>query len=191
MKSHERKIKQAMPYEDVPAFLRQLADAIEKKADPLPEELADLPEPLAKLTIKGKPREDGWEMKVRMKAEAPPAPSLDDAAGPPADQRSGAAGQPELSYKDLKKRMKASFKAIGESIENQRLPENGVVSRYMADSQYMTTFSGAKYGEGDYPAYRQACRELARAWEARDLEGLQTSYAALDQLKKDCHKLYK
>lgn len=191
MKPSERKIKRTMTFEEVPAFLRRLADAMENKTDHLPEEWCDLPEPLAKLAVKGKPRGDGWEMKVRLKAEGPPAAPAADAPGTAGEQVTAPGTEPGIKYKDLKKRMKSSFKAIAEAIENQRLPDADTLKTFLADSEHMTAFPGSKYGEEYYPAYREACRKLARACEARDLEAVRQGYALLDQLKKDCHRLYK
>jgi XXXCH domain-containing protein len=190
MKPSERKIKQVLPLEALPAYLRQLADALDRRTDGLPAELQDLPDPMTKLEIKGKVRDGAWELKAKIKAEAAPAP--EQAAGVVAETAEApAAEKPQVKYKDLKKRMKSSFKDIAASLEAQRLPEPEILEAFLADSDRMTAFAGAKYGEPYYPAYREACRRLAAAYEAKSWEAFRSAYADLDQLKKDCHKAYK
>lgn len=192
MKASEKKIKQAMPFEDVPAYLRLLADAVEKNSDNLPAELADLPEPIAKLEMKGKVRNGTWELKIKIKAETAPSPELplaNDLETRPASESPRT--KPGIKYKSLKKRMKSSFKNIAEALKAQKLPESDIMDTFLADSELMTTFAGAKYGEAHYQDYRDACRRLADAYATKNWEAFKAGYAALDQLKKDCHSSYK
>ncbi len=190
MKASERKIKQGMPFEDIPAYLRRLADALEKKVDNLPTELTDLPEPIGKLELKGKAREGSWDVKIKIKAEPPPelAPDENDAIATVEDATEG---KPQIKYKSLKKRMKASFKDIGDALEAQKLPEPVVLNAFLTESDIMMAFPGKKYGAPDYPAYRDACRQLADAYEDRNYAAFKDIYARLAQMKKDCHKAYK
>ena len=190
MKASERKIKQGMPFEEIPAYLRRLADALEKKDNNLPNELTDLPEPIGKLELKGKAGDRGWTLKIKIKADHPveaftPEAGADETA--PASESTS----PKIKYKQLKKRMKSSFKDIGESLDLQKFPEPDLVNGFLADSELMMAFAGHKYGEPDYPAYRQACRQVAEAYEARNWTAFKDGYARLDQLKADCHKAYK
>lgn len=195
MKDAERKIKQGLPFAEVPVYLRKLADALELKTADLPEELTDLPAPVGKLEIKAKARENAWELKIKIKA----APDHDGEAGvpvgenlPPADATAAtAADQPPIKYKALKKRMKSTFKDIGESLEMQKLPEPGILNSFLADSDLMTAFAGEKYGERYYPEYTAACRQLAAAFEAKRWDAFKSAYAELDRMKKDCHKEFK
>ena len=190
MKASERKIKQGMPFEEIPAYLRRLADALEKKVDNLPTELTDLPEPIGKLELKGKARPDSWDLKIKIKAEPLPelSPGGTDAASA---SESAVDGKPQIKYKSLKKRMKTSFKDIGESLAAQKLPDPSVLEAFLTESDIMMAFPGKKYGEPDYPAYREACRQLADAYENRNYAAFKDVYARLEQLKKDCHKAYK
>ena len=190
MKSPERKIKQEMPFEEIPVYLRRLADALEKKTEALPEELKDLPEPVAKLEIKGKAYGADWVVKIKIKAKASPDPEMETAATVetvPAHQTA----KPTIKYKDLKKRMKTSFEAIGESLTAQRMPESDVFNSFLADSDLMMAFTGEKYGEAFYSDYQKACHRLAEAYVAKGWEGFKSAYAELEQLKKKCHKEYK
>ncbi len=190
MKGSERKFKQDMTFEEIPACLRRLADALEKKDNNLPPELADLPEPIGKLELKGKAGDSGWTLKIKIKADSlaePPTHRAGEVEPPPGE----APVKPTNKYKPLKKRMKSSFKEIGESLAAQKLPEPEILNGFLADSELMMAFAGKKYGEADYPAYRQACRQFAEAYEARDWAAFKDGYTRLEQLKKDCHKAYK
>ena len=192
MKASERKIKQKMPFEDVPAYLRRLADAVERKTENLPSELVDLPDPIAKLEIRGKSRNGTWELKIKIKAESPPAlAATETSPGGVTEAAAPSVAKPDVKYKSLKKRIKTTFRKIGESIAAHKLPEPEVIHTFMADSELMTSFAGAKYGEADYPAYQEACRRLAEAYQAQKWDAFKAGYAALNQLKKDCHSAYK
>ena len=191
MKANERKLRQNVPLTGLPAFLRRLADAIERKSDHLPMQWTDLPEQFSKVAVKGKRREDRWEMKVKLKTDAAPALPSEPANREVPAKTSVNAHNPSRDYKALKKRMKAAFKTIGEAIANQQLPEADIIRAFLADSQRMTAFSGESYGEDCYPAFLEACRQLARAYEAGDWSALTTGYASLDHVKKDCHKAFK
>lgn len=190
MKTSERKIKHEMPREAIPTYLRLLADALEKKTEDLPDEMSDLPEPIAKLELKGKLRGESWELKIKIKAEesfaaeqgAAPAAAASETARP---------ATPQMGYKHLKKKMKSSFKDIGESLAAQKLPEPEVLNAFLAQSDLMMAFSADKYGASQYSTYRDACSSLARAYESKNWAAFKSAYANLDQLKKDCHHKYK
>ena len=188
MKTSEHKIKHRLLFEELPAYLRQLAVALENKSDNLPEELKNLPEPMAKFEIKGRARDEAWELKIKFKAESTLEPVK------PAEEAAAEAVAPtkaKLKYKPLKNKMKSTFKKMGESLEALKLPEPEIVKAFLADSDRMLSFTGKKYGEAHYPAYREACRQLAKAYEAKSLMGFKSAYANLDQLMEDCHKEYK
>jgi XXXCH domain-containing protein len=188
MKTSEHKIKHQLPFAELPAYLRQLAGALENETDNIPEELKNLPEPMAKFEIKGRARNALWELKIKIKAEPAPEPAepTDEAAA-----ETAAPAKAKGKYKPLKKKMKSTFKNMGESLEVQKLPEPELMSAFLADSDRMLSFKGKKYGETHYPAYREACRLLAKAYEAKSLMGCISAYDSLNQLMKDCHKEYK
>ena len=190
MKASERKIKQEMPFETMPSYLRQLANALEKQTDGLPAELTDLPEPIVKLEVRGKARDNGWEIKIKIKAESPKGPEPEDTSTHEA-RRTAPVAEPDVNYKSLKKKMKASFRDIGESLAAQKLPEPDIIDAFLSDSELMMAFTGEKYGESHYPAYRDACHRLAEAFEAKRWEAFKAAYADIDQVKKDCHAAFK
>lgn len=191
MKASERKYKETMPFEAVPDFLRRLADAIEKRSDPLTAERFELLDALSKLAVKGRRQADGWEMKVKLKADAPSKLPPDKKKDPGAARVPLSSTEAEIHYKDLKKRMKAAFKAIGEAAENQEWPDPNILNAFLADAESMIAFKGTQYGERHYPAFREICRKLAAAYGIQDWPSFQRWYGSLNQLKKDCHKALK
>lgn len=59
----DRKFKQTVPAEQVPAFLRSLADAFEGRTENPPPLVGDLSAPLSRLEIKAKAGAGIWEFK--------------------------------------------------------------------------------------------------------------------------------
>ncbi len=186
MKDREYKNDQLLPFEEVPAYLRHLADALEHKTANLPAELADLPDTVSQLKLKGKARKDAWEFKLRIKTAAGPTPPAKTTAknDRPAD------GQ-DPAYKTLKKGMKASFKEIGVSLTARSLPDAETLSAFLADAEMMMTFEGEAFGGSYYPQFREACRRLSEAYASQDVDAVKSCYAALGRLKAACHKAVK
>jgi XXXCH domain-containing protein len=192
MKAVQKKIKRGMPIEDLPAYLRHLADALALKSANLPDELADLPEPLAKLELKAKSKNGAWEVRIKAKAEAlvSPAQTVAEKDGAQ-DGAEPSAPKPAIKYKNLKKRMKNDFRDMEAALADQRLPEQKLVSAFLADADLMMSFSGSKYGEEHYTAFRDACRQLSEANAAQNWGAFKSGFALLDQLQHQCHKRYK
>ncbi len=192
MKTSERKIKKNIPFEALPAQLRQLADALDGRAGELSTEWADLPSPIAKLEVKGKAQGDEWTLKIKIKAE--PIASLETlpaevaAASHPTPSP---AGQSDLDYKHLKKQMKVAFKEIGASLAAKKRPKQDALETFLSASDLMMTFTGVAYGEDHYPAYRKACQALRTAYEIENMAALKAAYETLAQLKKESHQACK
>jgi len=111
--------------------------------------------------------------------------------GCPCDPEAGCvttANEPE-KYSRLKKRMKNSFKAICSSLEAGRLPADEAVASFLADSDVMVCYPG--HGDEFYLEYSRNCRDLAQAWEARDLAAMADAARALEVRKNECHDRYK
>jgi len=95
----------------------------------------------------------------------------------------------EGRYKELKKRMKADFKAIGENLATQTFPLDETLARFLGDAKEMMSYP--EYGAPHYPDFRAACDRLAQAFDARDQKACQQACGELESLKKACHKRYK
>jgi len=125
-----------------------------------------------------KPYGDAWRLSVRLK-EPEPA----EASG---EARPSSRDKPR--YKDLKKRMRQTFKAVETAVAAGRAPEADVVAAFVADSRVMTTYPGR--GDPDYPAYNAAVDRLEVAVASGDLPAMALAVAALRRLKKECHSRY-
>lgn len=126
-----------------------------------------------------KPRDGAWRLTVRLKDPAPapdgPSPALASLRDKP-------------RYKDLKKRMRRSFKAVETALAAGRTPETDALAAFVADSRLMTTYPGR--GDPDYPAYDAAVERLEAAAAGGDLPAMTQAVAALRRLKKECHSRY-
>jgi XXXCH domain-containing protein len=118
-------------------------------------------------------------IKVRLKAAGP------DDAGDEAvcltSRKPGGRGR----YKDLKKRMKETFKILGTALAAGQAPDAGILASFVADSRRMTTYSGK--GDAFYPAYEAEVTRLEAAAAAGDIAAMSRSAAELARMKKECH----
>lgn len=168
-------------------FFRTLAERLSTPAADeggTAAETVSAPDPgdFRKLKISVRRELDGFVLKWKAKAG-------EGAAGGGASGAEPAAEEGEVRYKSLKKRMKADFKAITESLGADLLPGEATVAAFLEDSRRMTTFPDK--GAPCYGDYEKACREFERAFAAGDLPACKAAGAALGQLKKDCHGRYK
>lgn len=158
-----------------------------------------VPEALARLTAEAPqgrlvlgadslPLDDWTELKLRVKTlgtsclvsvRLKQAGPVEPAAG----RSNKAAGT--VRYKDLKKRMKQTFKHIGLALAAGQAPEAGVLADFIADSRRMTAYPGK--GDAFYPAYNAAVDRLEAAAASGDLAAMAESVAALGRMKKECH----
>lgn len=192
MKDSERRIKKNIPFEELPAQLRHLADALDGRSDELPSEWSGLPVPIAKLDVKGRAHGDNWALKIKVKAESASSPEPQPAQTAQAARATQTpVGWNDLDYKQLKKKMKVAFKEIEASLAARKQPAQEALEAFLSASELMMTFSGAAYGEAHYPVYRKACQALRAAYEIPDMAALKAAHAALAQLKKDCHQACK
>lgn len=160
-----------------------------------------VPETLARLTAEAPqgrlvlgegslPLDDWTEVKVSVKALGASClvavrvkqagPSSTVSAGHTAKAERGA-----VRYKDLKKRMKQTFKHIGLALAAGQVPDVGVLADFIADSRRMTTYPGK--GDALYPAYNAAVDRLEAAAASGDLAAMTETVAALGRMKKECH----
>jgi XXXCH domain-containing protein len=159
-----------------------------------------VPETLARLTAEAPqgrlvlgegslPLDDWTEVKVSVKAlGASCLVAVRVKQAGPSTVSEGQATKAErgaVRYKDLKKRMKQTFKHIGLALAAGQVPDVGVLADFIADSRRMTTYPGK--GDALYPAYNAAVDRLEAAAASGDLAAMTETVAALGRMKKECH----
>ena len=159
---------------ELAAFFRRLADALENGAT---DELECIGE-FKKIKIDVKDEFGQLSLKMKVKAADSSAPGENDG-----DE---AACKPK--YKDLKKRMKASFKMIVKTVHEGHLPPAEAVGSFLDDSALMVTYPG--YGDEYYESYTQACAEFRKAFDSGDIKALSQAVDVLVHEKSRCHAKY-
>ncbi len=168
--------------QELPAVLRRIADALERgdaigepatavpgsEADPL---LASGLGDFRKFKLNAK--HAFGQMQVVLKVKTPDAAATAAGAadadgttttgtGAGASHAVRAAGRP--SYKSLKKRMRASFKALRQAVQAGVMPPPQAAASFLSDSLLMVEYPG--YGDEHYAAYLAAAEALRAALEA-------------------------
>ena len=95
-----------------------------------------------------------------------------------------------LKYKKLKKQLKASFKQIRQALKKESPLEAELVQTFCTQARLMATYpdKGSEY----YPAFLNLIERFALAAEAaNDPTKLAETVAAIERMKKSCHKRYK
>lgn len=174
---NKSKIEKYLEENEVPAFLRELADAIEHGGS---EEYA-CTDDFKKFKIEG--RNEYGKVVVRAKFKSA------SECGPPPELLAEVGGEPSRpSYTNLKKRMKSSFRMITGMVHQNLLPPQEAMDSFLSDSALMVTFSG--YGDEYYDEYTRTCDELKAAHDAEDMDGLKTAAIELAKQKGRCHAKY-
>ncbi len=185
MTSREVKIERSFSNTETAQFLRDLAAAIEDgdQMGLLEEYGVSLHNSKKiKLGIKRAGEEIILKLKIKSAAEAyTPEAGAEGSERPAAEERPG--------YKSLKKRMKSTFKRIGNALEQGQLPASPDIEQFLADSRLMVSYAGK--GDEFYAAYTAACQGFNTAVQGGDPAAVLARYRALDQLKSDCHQRYK
>ncbi len=88
-------------------------------------------------------------------------------------------------YKVLKKRMKKTFKIIGDRLKNGSMPSNLEAELFCENAERMTTYPG--YGDAMYPAFLQLAGEFREAFHQVDIQKCRALFAEIDAMKKACH----
>ncbi|WP_319466191.1 GAK system XXXCH domain-containing protein [uncultured Pseudodesulfovibrio sp.] len=177
MKKESRLDKYIAPSE-LPTFFRELADALEKGGE---GDFACAND-FKKIRIKIKDEFGKISLRVKFKSKATCEPTFDIAQ----DQPAAPLVKPE--YKDLKKRMKSSFRMIFKMIHNDQIPPKDAVDSFLADSVLMVSYPG--YGDDYYEAYTDACAEFAEAYKSGDLARLNETIDQIAFQKGHCHAKY-
>lgn len=181
-----RKTERYMARENLPDFLRQLADALEGRDS----EGLECPNNFIKLKLTA--REEYGQMTVKLKAGPDDLESCigsEDLAPAASAPTSSAPRTEELSYKALKKRMKNSFRVIFRMLHDGQIPPEAAVQEFIEDSRTMTTHKG--YGDEYYAEYDTATRRFADAYAAKNMTALHDAVDRLQFLKSHCHARFK
>ncbi|NDV28616.1 GAK system XXXCH domain-containing protein [Desulfovibrio sp. JC010] len=179
------KIEKYIQPGELPTFLRKMADAIENGASEEDAYLVMI-EGFKKLKINI--RNEFGHTAVKVTAKPMPAEKEDiteNAAPDSAEKESS----DKPKYKNLKKRMKTSFKVIFKSVHAGTIPPAQVVEEFMADSQLMISYEG--YGDEYYDEYMAACDSFQQACNDSDVEAAHKACDEINSITAHCHSRYK
>jgi XXXCH domain-containing protein len=172
--SNDMTINKYLEPKELAAFFRELADAVENGGH---DEFACVDD-FRKIKIAVKNEYGQIGLKAKFKAAKPCAP---ETVG-----EDGEIAKPK--YKDLKKRMRTSFKMLVKMAHDGVLPPKEAVDAFLADSALMVTYPG--YGDEYYESYTNACAELKAAFESGDPERMHAAVDTLVHEKSRCHAKY-
>lgn len=170
--SNDMTIGKYLTAEELAAFFRQLADAVENGGR---DEFACVDD-FRKIKISVKNEYGQISLKAKFKSAGPCAPE------------DGDGGTAKPKYKDLKKRMRGSFKILVKMVHDGAFPPREAVDAFLADAALMVTYPG--YGDEYYESFTSVCAEFKAAHDSGDLAGM---HAAVDKLvheKSRCHAKY-
>lgn len=172
------KISKYIELSELPSFLRDLADAIEQGGNTE----FDCVDDLAKFKIKGSNDFGKLKLKASFKTNA-------ECKGTEAIiNEDGSVVPTKPKYKDLKKRMRASFNLLLKMIHDNEMPPDEAVQSFLDDSALMVTYPG--YGDEYYDEYIKVCDTFRAAYEAKDLARMHEAIDALVHEKSRCHAKY-
>lgn len=176
--SNSSKIEKYLEVDELPDFLRDLANAIENGDTGEFACAEDFKR--FKLAAKNEFGKISVRAKFKSARECGPPPELlvDAETGEPVKPR----------YSHLKKRMKSSFRMITGMVHEGVIPPEEAMGSFLADSALMVTYPG--YGDEYYDEYIAACDELKAAFDAKDVARLKASVVELAKQKGRCHAKY-
>jgi len=173
------KYTETITREELPAFFRKLADAIDAVQD------ANFPDcthaKKIRLGVKDEYGQVTVKLKVNKYIEDCDMCEDCDCGGKRPD------GLPR--YKRLKKRMRTSFKVIFKALHQHSLPPDDAVKDFISDSRLMTKYPGK--GDPMYAEYDKLTDILEEAWQNKDLQKFHEAIDALNHMKSECHHKYK
>jgi XXXCH domain-containing protein len=88
-------------------------------------------------------------------------------------------------YGVLKKRMKKTFKIIGDRLKNGSIPSNMEMELFCKNAELMTTYPS--YGDAMYPAFLELIGEFREAFHQVDIQKCLAKFAEIEAMKKACH----
>jgi XXXCH domain-containing protein len=182
-------------------FLRGVASALENPEEAEAPSGQDL-QGFQKISIGIKQHAGHVYLKMKVKSREPggPGAGFAEASSGAAEaaegvERAGEAAasavpaEPPGDYKDLKKRMKESFKTIFKDLHAGVLPSAVAVREFLADAETMCKYRDK--GDEYYPEFREACKRFREAFEMGDFPSCQSRCLDLNDIKTRCHADYK
>ncbi len=164
--------------------LRTLADNLESGVVNINEQNS-LITPDSRVKISQKTKGDTLSFKLKFKLATPLTEIVEAEGG-----STSSSEHDDENYKDLKRRMAKDFKAIKKScIQEQVVPEPGLVERFCQDSKTMCSYPNK--GEEFYETFLKQTDLLNEALKASDLSAMGAVVTALGQTRSDCHEKYK
>ncbi len=97
--------------------------------------------------------------------------------------------QGEVKYKTLKKGMKKSFEEIEKHLEQDLMPPQEIITKFLTHSAIMTAMPD--YGDEYYNEYEKACEIMKYAFEKADMTEMKAAFREIKNIKEICHKAYK
>ncbi len=186
MEKAKQKLKQTLTDQETAIFLRNLAQGIESGS----LEFNDVQVPwdeVSRIEIVFKNQGNQIEVKSKLKSEPSPDMEMDlDDSGP---EKSGQEKETRPSYKNLKKRMKRTFKIILVSLVRDSFPAAEIIRIFVRDCRLMAGFSG--YGDEYYPQFLQEVQDMEEAFSQDDLQNLKQAVNRISQYVKGCHSRHK
>lgn len=101
----------------------------------------------------------------------------------------GSTQEADISYKQLKKRMQATFRTLLTAARTSTMPQQATVDLFVEDSHTMISFSG--YGDEFYNKYMEAVHALEEAFKQQDVAAVSAAIEELSAQKTACHARYK
>ncbi|MBI9112569.1 GAK system XXXCH domain-containing protein [Maridesulfovibrio ferrireducens] len=173
----ENKIEKFIKPDELPDFLRKMAEAIETgKSEDMPGFTFMAGFKKLKINISHNLEQTTIKIKAKPAYESEEQKTDDGISG-------------RLKYSSLKKRMGDSFKIIFKTIHAGSFPPGETVSQFIEDSKLMVTYEG--YGDEYYEEYITACDTFKNAVENNNIEEAHKACDSLNNIKAHCHSQHK
>lgn len=169
------KLNRYIDVDELPAMLRQLADALEKKPSEQRQLFFQKIGEFSDCKLSAKEEYGKLHLKVRIKCKTEECllPSSDTA-------------HPLPEYVVLKRRMQGSFKMISGMVAQGSLPTKEAVEEFTHAATFMVLHPG--YGDGMYAEFSKAVDMLSKAHAVSDLVAVQAACGELKRMKSRCHR---
>lgn len=170
-------LEKTLDTQQVAAFLRLLADELEGINSSESNDLGWQLHGFNKLKL-GLIKKEGGHLSLRLKIKdldtTPPAEFTDIA---------------EQDYRPFKQLIKSTFAELASCAAQGHLPSPELLTHFMDQSRKLIAFPG--FGDTYYDEYWQACQALEQVGNDGNLADFQKHIAAINTIKKSCHRRFK